>query len=91
MGNGISKELMAEFKEVIKGKFDEKEITHMYRLFHKAAPTGKMGPQEFKKYIEQHTFLSYFLQGERERSVMEVRELRRDSTAISRGRSVCGT
>eukprot|EP00759_Apiculatamorpha_spiralis_P018624 PhF_6_TR24991/c0_g1_i1/m.34382/K19932/NCS1; neuronal calcium sensor 1 len=53
MGRSISKDLMAEYKEIIKGKFNEKEITHMHRLFHKAAPSGKMGPNEFKKYIEQ--------------------------------------
>eukprot|EP00760_Papus_ankaliazontas_P019334 PhM_4_TR18010/c0_g1_i1/m.33430/K19932/NCS1; neuronal calcium sensor 1 len=53
MGKTVSKEQMAEYKEIIKGKFDDKEITHMYKLFHKAAPSGKMGPQEFKRYIEQ--------------------------------------
>jgi|UniRef100_A0A7S4C9W1 Ca2+-binding EF-hand superfamily protein len=52
MGKNISKEKMEEYKKTIKGKFDEKEIKHMYKLFHKAAPTGKMGKKEFKKYIE---------------------------------------
>eukprot|EP00754_Rhynchopus_humris_P021359 Rhum_TRINITY_DN14744_c12_g10::Rhum_TRINITY_DN14744_c12_g10_i1::g.114269::m.114269/K19932/NCS1; neuronal calcium sensor 1 len=52
MGKNISKEKMSEFKEASKGKFDEKEIKHMYKLFHKAAPSGKMGKPEFKKYIE---------------------------------------
>ena len=51
MGKNISKEKMEEYKKTIKGKFDEKEIKHMYKLFHKAAPTGKMGKKEFKKYI----------------------------------------
>lgn len=52
MGKNISKEKMAEYKDAIKGKFDEKEIKHMYKLFHKAAPSGRMGKKEFKKYIE---------------------------------------
>jgi Ca2+-binding EF-hand superfamily protein len=52
MGKNISKEKMLEYKDTIKGKFDEKEIKHMYKLFHKAAPSGKMGKAEFKKYIE---------------------------------------
>jgi Ca2+-binding EF-hand superfamily protein len=52
MGKNISKEKMQEYKDTIKGKFDEKEIKHMYKLFHKAAPSGKMGKKEFKKYIE---------------------------------------
>eukprot|EP00998_Keelungia_sp_KM082_P008728 NODE_4913_length_740_cov_101.401305_g4890_i0.p1 GENE.NODE_4913_length_740_cov_101.401305_g4890_i0~~NODE_4913_length_740_cov_101.401305_g4890_i0.p1 ORF type:complete len:189 (-),score=58.37 NODE_4913_length_740_cov_101.401305_g4890_i0:97-663(-) len=53
MGKSISKEQMAGYKETIKGRFDEKEIKHMHKLFHKAAPTGKMGKKEFKKYIEE--------------------------------------
>eukprot|EP00992_Anisonema_acinus_P015296 TRINITY_DN9692_c0_g1_i4.p1 TRINITY_DN9692_c0_g1~~TRINITY_DN9692_c0_g1_i4.p1 ORF type:complete len:189 (+),score=56.80 TRINITY_DN9692_c0_g1_i4:75-641(+) len=53
MGKNISKEQMQEFRETIKGKFDEKEIKHMYKMFHKAAPSGKMGKKEFKKYIEE--------------------------------------
>lgn len=51
MGAKISKEKMDEYKSTIKNKFDEKEIKHMHKLFHKAAPSGKMGKKEFKKYI----------------------------------------
>eukprot|EP01063_Lacrimia_lanifica_P039462 TRINITY_DN8676_c0_g1_i1.p1 TRINITY_DN8676_c0_g1~~TRINITY_DN8676_c0_g1_i1.p1 ORF type:complete len:189 (+),score=92.96 TRINITY_DN8676_c0_g1_i1:94-660(+) len=52
MGKNISKEKMAEYRQASKNHFDEKEIKHMYKLFHKAAPGGKMGKVEFKKYIE---------------------------------------
>eukprot|EP00667_Euglena_gracilis_P018216 EG_transcript_19329 len=52
MGRGISKEDMEEYRRTIKDKFDEKEIKHMHKLFHKAAPDGKMTKKEFKKYIE---------------------------------------
>eukprot|EP01060_Flectonema_neradi_P032964 TRINITY_DN538_c0_g1_i1.p1 TRINITY_DN538_c0_g1~~TRINITY_DN538_c0_g1_i1.p1 ORF type:complete len:189 (+),score=47.40 TRINITY_DN538_c0_g1_i1:73-639(+) len=52
MGKNISKEKMAEYREASKGKFDEKEIKHMYKLFHKAAPNGQMKKPDFKKYIE---------------------------------------
>jgi len=53
MGKALSKEQLEEYKEVCKSKFDEKEIKHMYKLFHKAAPSGKMGKKEFGKYIEE--------------------------------------
>eukprot|EP01007_Sphenomonas_quadrangularis_P004042 NODE_935_length_1081_cov_316.482558_g767_i0.p1 GENE.NODE_935_length_1081_cov_316.482558_g767_i0~~NODE_935_length_1081_cov_316.482558_g767_i0.p1 ORF type:complete len:189 (-),score=44.76 NODE_935_length_1081_cov_316.482558_g767_i0:428-994(-) len=53
MGQKIDKQKMQEYKDTIKGKFDEKEIKHMYKLFHKAAPSGRMGRKEFKKYIEE--------------------------------------
>lgn len=43
---------MEDYKETVKGKFDEREIKHMHKLFHRAAPTGKMGKPEFKRYIE---------------------------------------
>ncbi len=52
MGHSISREDMEDFKETIKGKFDEREIKHMHKLFHTAAPSGKMGKPEFKAYIE---------------------------------------
>lgn len=52
MGTGISRAQMEDYKETVKGKFTEKEIAHMHKLFFKAAPEGKMGPEEFKKYIE---------------------------------------
>ena len=52
MGQPISKAEMEDFRETVKGKFDEREIRHMHKLFHRAAPTGKMGPKEFKRYIE---------------------------------------
>jgi Ca2+-binding EF-hand superfamily protein len=43
---------MEDYKETVKGKFDEREISHMYKLFHRAAPNGEMGQVEFKNYIE---------------------------------------
>ena len=43
---------MEEYKQIVKGKFDEKEIRNMYKLFHRAAPEGTMGQKEFKRYIE---------------------------------------
>jgi Ca2+-binding EF-hand superfamily protein len=52
MGNKIPKEKMKEYREAIRGRFEEKEIKHMHKLFHKAAPSGRMGKKEFKKYIE---------------------------------------
>lgn len=52
MGNSVSQAQLEDYKETVKGKFDEKEIKHMYKLFMRAAPTGEMGPQEFKQYIE---------------------------------------
>lgn len=52
MGSSISYAQMEDYKETVKGKFDEKEIRHMHKLFMRAAPTGEMGPQEFKIYIE---------------------------------------
>ena len=52
MGQSISRAQMEDYKEVVKGKFDEREIRHMHKLFFRAAPTGKMGPAEFKRYIE---------------------------------------
>ena len=52
MGSSISRGKMEEYKETVKGKFDEREIAHMHKLFHRAAPDGKMGQAEFKTYIE---------------------------------------
>lgn len=52
MGGSISQAQMEDYKETVKGKFDEKEIRHMYKLFTRAAPTGEMGPPEFRAYIE---------------------------------------
>lgn len=52
MGNQISSAQMEDYKETVKGKFDEAEIRHMHKLFMRAAPSGEMGPLEFKKYIE---------------------------------------
>ena len=52
MGQSITRAQMEDYKETVKGKFDEREIRHMYKLFHHAAPNGKMGPIEFKQYIE---------------------------------------
>eukprot|EP00744_Colponema_vietnamica_P005825 GILI01008489.1.p1 GENE.GILI01008489.1~~GILI01008489.1.p1 ORF type:complete len:189 (+),score=47.29 GILI01008489.1:59-625(+) len=52
MGQTISRAEMEDYKETAKGKFDEREIQHMHKLFFRAAPTGHMGPQEFKHYIE---------------------------------------
>lgn len=52
MGQGISRLEMDKYKETVKGKFDEREIAHMHKLFHRAAPEGKMGQAEFKRYIE---------------------------------------
>ena len=43
---------MEDYKETVKGKFDEAEITYMHKLFHRAAPSGQMGQSEFKSYIE---------------------------------------
>lgn len=48
----ISAAEMQEYKAHVKGKFDEREISHMHKLFHSAAPGGVMGPNEFKTYIE---------------------------------------
>lgn len=48
---------MEEYKEIVKGKFDEHEIAYMYRLYYSAAPSGAMGRAEFKRYIESlHIF-----------------------------------
>jgi len=52
MGKSISKEQMLEYKDISKGRFDEKEITHMHTVFHKASPSGKMKPADFKRYLE---------------------------------------
>lgn len=52
MGNNISHAQMEDYKETVKGKFDEKEIRHMHKLFMRAAPSGEMGRLEFKNYIE---------------------------------------
>ena len=52
MGSSISRLQMEDYKETVKGKFTEKEIRHMYKLFMRAAPTGEMGPKEFKVYID---------------------------------------
>eukprot|EP00758_Cryptobia_borreli_P013356 Tbor_TRINITY_DN5825_c2_g5::TRINITY_DN5825_c2_g5_i1::g.6684::m.6684 len=52
MGQSITRAEMEDYKETVKGKFDEREIKHMHKLFFKAAPTGHMGPSEFKKYID---------------------------------------
>ena len=52
MGSSISQAQMEDYKETVKGKFDEKEIRHMHKLFIRAAPTGEMGPSEFKAYID---------------------------------------
>jgi Ca2+-binding EF-hand superfamily protein len=55
MGNyfgGISRQEMDDFRETVQGKFDDREIAHMHKLFHQAAPKGEMGQQEFKRYIE---------------------------------------
>jgi len=52
MGKSISKEQMQTYKDIIKGRFDEKEITHMHTVFHKAAPSGRMKPADFKRYLE---------------------------------------
>ena len=52
MGQSIGRAEMEDYKETVKGKFDEREIRHMHKLFHRAAPTGHMGPSEFKRYIE---------------------------------------
>jgi len=43
---------MEDYKETVKGKFNEREIRQMHKLFMRAAPTGVMGPKEFKQYIE---------------------------------------
>lgn len=57
MGGGISRAQMEDYKETVKGKFDEHEIAYMHKLFHRAAPTGQMGRAEFKRYIESlHIF-----------------------------------
>eukprot|EP01013_Petalomonas_cantuscygni_P003289 TRINITY_DN13465_c0_g1_i1.p1 TRINITY_DN13465_c0_g1~~TRINITY_DN13465_c0_g1_i1.p1 ORF type:complete len:189 (-),score=37.51 TRINITY_DN13465_c0_g1_i1:513-1079(-) len=52
MGKTLSKEQLCDYKETVKGKFDEKEIKDMYKLFHRAAPTGRMDKKQFRKYIE---------------------------------------
>ena len=55
MGNylgGISRQDMDDYRETVQGKFDDREIAHMHKLFHQAAPKGEMGQQEFKRYIE---------------------------------------
>uniref|UniRef100_A0A7S1M6N2 EF-hand domain-containing protein n=1 Tax=Neobodo designis TaxID=312471 RepID=A0A7S1M6N2_NEODS len=55
MGNyfgGISRQEMDDYRETVQGKFDDREIAHMHKLFHQAAPKGEMGQQEFKRYIE---------------------------------------
>jgi Ca2+-binding EF-hand superfamily protein len=58
MGNllpgGISRQEMDDYRETVQGKFDDREIAHMYKLFHQAAPNKEkgMGQQEFKRYIE---------------------------------------
>jgi Ca2+-binding EF-hand superfamily protein len=49
----MSKDELSSYKDLVKGKFDEKEIKDMYKLFHRAAPSGQMGPREFRKYIEE--------------------------------------
>jgi Ca2+-binding EF-hand superfamily protein len=55
MGNyfgGISRQDMDDYRETVQGKFDDREIAHMHKLFHQAAPKGEMAQQEFKRYIE---------------------------------------
>jgi Ca2+-binding EF-hand superfamily protein len=53
MGSDISRMQMEDYKETTKGKFTEKEIRHMYKLFMRAASDDEMmGVKEFKLYIE---------------------------------------
>eukprot|EP01062_Namystynia_karyoxenos_P032280 TRINITY_DN2380_c0_g1_i1.p1 TRINITY_DN2380_c0_g1~~TRINITY_DN2380_c0_g1_i1.p1 ORF type:complete len:189 (+),score=95.61 TRINITY_DN2380_c0_g1_i1:89-655(+) len=80
MGKNISKEKMQEYKEASKGKFDEKEIKHMYKLFHKAAPSGRMGKSEFKKYIEELQLFKKVDQGESYEQLFRGYDRDRDGT-----------
>jgi Ca2+-binding EF-hand superfamily protein len=51
---GISGDVRARFRETVQGKFDDREIAHMHKLFHQAAPDRArgMGRAEFRAYIE---------------------------------------
>ena len=52
MGASLTTEQLGEFRLICDDKFDDRELRHMHRLFHRAAPQGKMGPSEFKRYVE---------------------------------------
>eukprot|EP00906_Rhabdomonas_costata_P008796 RCo012489 len=58
MGTGLSKEKMDECRSVIKDKFNEKEINHMWDLYSKHANKGKMGRAQFKKYVAELGIIS---------------------------------
>lgn len=52
MGATITKEEVERYKEIVRGKFDDQEIKHLYKLFHRAASSNRMTTENFKSYIE---------------------------------------
>lgn len=52
MGNRLGRQELEEYRNSVDGKFDDREIKHMHKLYMRAAPTGRMGKTDFKKYID---------------------------------------
>eukprot|EP01012_Entosiphon_sulcatum_P015928 TRINITY_DN2089_c0_g1_i1.p2 TRINITY_DN2089_c0_g1~~TRINITY_DN2089_c0_g1_i1.p2 ORF type:complete len:192 (-),score=61.09 TRINITY_DN2089_c0_g1_i1:55-630(-) len=53
MGVRVSKHQMQEYREVCKMRFDDEQILYMYKMFHKANPSGEMTREGFKVYIDK--------------------------------------
>lgn len=52
MGTTVSRAKLPEYKEVVKGRMSEEDISFLFAKFTAAAPDGAMGPLEFKRYMD---------------------------------------
>ncbi|KAJ9465204.1 Neurocalcin-like protein [Diplonema papillatum] len=49
---------METYRKASDRRFSDKQILHMYTLFHTAAPSGEMGLSAFEKFVEKLTTTS---------------------------------
>lgn len=65
MGHQLSREQLQEYQTVTQSRFDDRELRHLYKIFHRVANNeGKLSPIEFKRYIDSLGIFQRLDQGE---------------------------